>query len=191
MKKSLFLMMLIILLLTSCTRSAKHGPPIVAGVYDNLKISQIVYEKGEERKEWSISDFRSDKKEKPEEFDIIIKAIIKEITEEEYNKANCLNVVKDMTYRGGNKCYSLEILIGYTEDTLEQVDYIFFEGMDPGGGKNCYYEFDRGGLLFTSNQCCLDLHYDINETYHNKTILDDLGYDSIWIESFEGMDRED
>lgn len=188
MKKSLFLMMLIILLLTSCTRSAKHGPPIVAGVYDNLEISGIVYEKEEERREWSISDF--DKKEKPEEFDLIIKATIKEITEEEYNKANFLNVVKDMTYRGENKCYSLEILIGYTEDTLERVDFTLIECIDV-GDKNFPYEFDRGGLMFTDNQCYISLQFDINETYHNKTILDDLGYDFIWIKSSERFDRED
>ena len=189
MKKSLFLMMLIILLLTSCTRSPKYGPPIVAGVYDNLEISGIVYKKGEERREWSISDF--DKKEKPEEFDLINKATIKEITEEEYNKANCLNVVKDMTYRGGNKCYSLEILIGYTEDTLEQVDYILFEDSNSNGQRAYNYEFDRGMLLFDGVYFWLNITYDINETYHNKTILDELGYDSIWIQSAEEMDRED
>ena len=33
--------------------------------------------------------------------------------------------------------------------------------------------------------------FDINETYHNKTILDDLGYDFIWIKSSERFDRED
>lgn len=189
MKKSLFLMMLIILLLTSCTRSAKHGPPIVAGVYDNLEISGIVYEKEEERREWWISDF--DKKEKPEEFDLIIKATIKEITEEEYNNANCLNVVKDMTYRGENKCYSLEILIGYTEDTLEQVDYILFEDSNSNGQRAYNYEFDRGMLLFNGDSFYVNITYDRNETYHNKTILDDLGYDFIWIKSSERFDRED
>ena len=186
MRKSLFLMMLIILLLTSCTRSPKHGSPIVEGVYDNLNISGIVYEKGEERREWDISDF--DKKEKPEEFDLIIKATITEITEEEYNKANCLNVVKDMTYKGENKCYSLEILIGYTEDTLERVDYILFEDSNSNGQREYNYEFDRGLLLFNGDYFYVSITYDRNETYHNKTILDDLGYDSIWIKSNERMD---
>ncbi len=120
MKKSLFLMMLIILLLTSCTRSPKHGPPIVAGVYD-----------------------------------------------------------------------SLEILIGYSEDTLEQVDYILFEDSNSNGQRAYNYEFDRGMLLFNGDSFYVNITYDRNETYHNKTILDDLRYDFIWIKSSERMDRED
>ena len=53
-----------------------------------------------------------------------------------------------MTYRGEDKCYSLEILIGYTEDTLERVDYILFEDSNSNGQRAYNYEFDRGWFLF-------------------------------------------
>ncbi len=154
-------------------------------VKDNVYYDVPLYEDNKTLEDWPLFNFK-------------FKLIIEEITEEEFKKANGLNVIRDYASKSNKKYYSIEVLIGYSLDTLEQVDFIY-SYVEPGP----FYEYiyDRGLLYFgspesssvnssldgseiyISSQVSIDVYS--NKEYNNSCILDDLvkeqGYDSLYI----------
>ena len=152
-KKGLIIIFLILIVCTSCTRSPKHGASVREGtyicdIYDyGCSIRAI---KSEETYYFPTYDKLNRKEEVREEFDLKFRLEVKEISQEEYEKANGLNVLKDLTYKGKNKCYSIKVLIGYSFDTLEQVDYIYKKER---AHKNDFnYIYDRGSIIFKKDK---------------------------------------
>ena len=138
--------------------------------------------KGEETYEYYCDKYNryNRKEEVREEFDLKFRLEVKEISQEEYEKANGLNVLKDLTYKGKNKCYSIKVLIGYSFDTLEQIDFIYIKEWND---KNDFdYIYDRGDIIFKKDEMYLFIYFEEGKTYSNNIALDTLGYDEYYIQ---------
>ena len=181
-KKNLIIIFLILIVCTSCTRSPKHGASVREGtyicdIYDyGCSIRAI---KSEETYYFPTYDKLNRKEEVREEFDLKFRLEVKEISQEEYEKANGLNVLKDLTYKGKNKCYSIKVLIGYSLDTLEQIDFIYIKEWI--AVKDFRYCYDRGDIVFGANDVYLCIKYKKGKTYNNIITLDTLDYDEYYI----------
>ncbi len=170
-KKGLIIIFLILIVCTSCTRSPKHGASVREGTYTcdiydyGCSLDAI---KGDETYEFPTYDKLNRKEEIREEFDLKFRLEVKEISQEEYEKANGLNVLKDLTYKGKNKCYSIKVLIGYSFDTLEQIDFIYIkEWID---------------IVFGADDVYLCIKYKKGKIYNNIITLDNLDYDEYYID---------
>ena len=160
-KKGLIIIFLILIICTSCDRSPRvYGTMVREGIYTgdvhntDCSIKAI---KGEETYEFPTYDKLNRKEEVREEFDLKFRLEVKEISQEEYEQANGLNVLKDLTYKGKNKCYSIKVLIGYSFDTLEQIDFIYIK--DWIAVKNFSYWYDRGDIVFGADDVYLCIKY--------------------------------
>ena len=183
-KKGLIIIFLILIICTSCDRPPRvYGTPVRECTFtwdiDDSGCSLDAI-KGDERYEFPTYDELHRKEEVREEFDLKFRLEVKEISQEEYEKANGLNVLKDLTYKGKNKCYSIKVLIGYSFDTLEQVDYIYKKER---AHKNDFnYIYDRGSIIFKKDKVYLNIGYKKGEKYNNTTTLDALSYDEYYIQ---------
>ena len=182
-KKGLIIIFLILIVCTSCTRSPKHGTSVREGTYTcdiydyGCSIRAI---KGEETYEFPTYDKLNRKEEVREEFDLKFRLEVKEISQEEYEKANGLNVLKDLTYKGKNECYSIKVLVGYSLDTLEQIDFIYIKEWI--AVKDFRYWYDRGDIVFGANDVYLCIKYKKGKTYNNIITLDTLDCDEYYID---------
>ena len=183
-KKGLIIIFLILIICTSCDRPPRvYGTPVREGTFtwdiDDSGCSLDAI-KGDERYEFPTYDELHRKEEVREEFDLKFRLEVKEISQEEYEKANGLNVLKDLTYKGKNKYYSIKVLVGYSFDTLEQVDYIYKR---ESASKNDFdYMYDRGSIIFKKEEVYFSINYVKEEKYNNIITLDTLGYDEYYIQ---------
>ncbi len=122
-----------------------------------------------------------------------LKVIVTEISEDEHNKANGINVFKDFVT---DKFYHLQVFLGTSDTPLTQIDFKYkFEDRDNIGYS---YIFDRGSIYFLNRpsnatnydgeeisvDAHIDILYDNKSTFNNHYFLDDIGYES-WGISFE------
>ena len=182
-KKGLIIIFLILIMCTSCDRPPRvYGTPVRKCTFTwdiNDSGCSLDAIKGDERYEFPTYDELHRKEEVREEFDLKFRLEVKEISKEEYEKANGLNVLKDLTYKGKNKYYSIKVLIGYSFDTLEQIDFIYIKEWND---KNDFdYIYDRGDIIFKKDEMYLFIYFEEGKTYSNNIALDTLGYDEYYI----------
>lgn len=87
------------------------------------------------------------------------KLIITPISEEEFNQANGVNVVKDVSPKKSHDYYSVELWYGESQDNCEKAEYINLK--DKSGDPHAR------GHYFDKNQSWLDVCVENGETYYN------------------------
>lgn len=114
----------------SCTGFAIDGDSIKLRLYicNATEFKDITARKeGVEEYTWPNYDYIGRLVDPLPEFNLLFKIEIMEISEEEFNTADGLNVIRDLTYKEKNKCYSINIMIGYDEANLKRVDYTYIK----------------------------------------------------------------
>ncbi len=198
MKKKAYLLFYILVILLvftclSCTYSIKRGYPVRAGVFEDYYIDYVYVRNDDLGYDVPIYEDKNTLEDFPE-FNFKFKITIEEIPKDEYEPANGLNVLKDLTYRGKNRCYRLEVMLGYSYDNLQQIDFIYDDEYEYMLTSRSGYPYDRGELYFhelgtgavstVDNvyryfRSVISIRYEKGKTYNNESILDNLGYDYI------------
>lgn len=196
-KKIMLISMMFILLIcsNSCSILFPQYPEVRAGTFTEHATPKIIARTNDIEYIYPLYDhyFNYEAETVISKFKFDLKVVVTEISEDEHNKANGINVFKDFVT---DKFYHLQVFLGTSDTPLTQIDFKYkFEDRDNIGYS---YIFDRGSIYFLNRpsnatnydgeeisvDAHIDILYDNKSTFNNHYFLDDIGYD-FWYLSFE------
>lgn len=185
-KKLMLISMMFLLLIStnSCEVLFPQYPEVIAGTFTEYGEPRISAYKDNQFYMYPLDkpNIREDIETVLSKLKFKLKVIVTEISEDEHNKANRLNVFKDFAT---DKFYHLEVYLGTNDIPLTQIDYKYVHESRDNIGYS--YIFDRGSIQFFSTSSHsstsedkkikanfqLSIIYYEDYTFNNHCFLDD------------------